>query len=316
MLFDSRLSSLGVLGNNMRIRDFILPHNRRQHYPFVDNKIKTSELLIKASIPTPKLYFSVSRMGESKLFHEKIKEHSSFVVKPAKGAMGNGIVIAEEVYWDDLKRNTTFKTTRRETMSYAAMMYHVSSVLSGLYSLSGQPDQVMVQELLRLDPFFKSITHQGVPDIRVILFYGFPVMAMLRLPTSLSGGRGNLHQGAVGCGVDLKSGLLTHAIQNNRSIDSHPDTKTKIKELKIPYWDKVLILSAKCAQVADINYLGVDIVLDPNKGPMVLELNARPGLSIQLANQKGLLPRLDKVSKLLKENISIEDKVQFSKTSF
>ena len=311
-MFKSQLSSHGILGNNTRVREFILPHNRRQHYPFVDNKIKTSELLDKAYIPTPELYFSISGMGDSKLFHSKIKNHKSFVVKPAKGAMGNGIVIAEEVMWDEIKRNTIFKTTRRETMSYAAIMYHISSILSGLYSLSGQPDQVMVQELLKLDPFFKDITHQGVPDIRVILFYGFPVMAMLRLPTSLSGGRGNLHQGAVGCGVNLKTGKLNFAIQNNRAIYEHPDTKTRIKDLTLPKWEKALNLAAQCAQVADINYLGVDMVLDPEKGPMVLELNARPGLSIQLANQKGLLPRLTKVFDVKNTEMTIEEKVEFS----
>ena len=256
---------------------------------------------MKVSIPTPKLYFSISRMGESKIFHERIKDYPSFVVKPAKGTMGNGIVIAEKVYWTEQKEDTVFKTTRHENMSYAAMMYHISSILSGLYSLSGQPDQVIIQELLNLDPFFKPITHQGVPDIRVILFYGFPVMAMLRLPTSLSGGRGNLHQGAVGCGIDLKTGKLTHAIQNNRALSTHPDTKVKIKDLTLPYWNKTLRLSVRCARVADINYLGVDIVLNPKKGPMVLELNARPGLSIQLANQKGLLPKLKKISELLNE---------------
>jgi alpha-L-glutamate ligase-like protein len=316
VFFKSRLSKLGILGNNTRIREFILPHNRRQHYPFVDNKLKTSELLIKASIPTPKLYFSISGSRDLSDFHSRIKSYKEFVIKAAKGAMGNGIVIAEEVHWNELKKLTSFKTTRRETLSYPAMMYHLTSILSGLYSLSGQPDQVMVQELLKLDPFFKPITYQGVPDIRVILFYGFPAMAMLRLPTSLSGGRGNLHQGAAGCGVDLKTGALTYAIQNNRSIEEHPDTQTKLMDLKLPYWDETLRLAAKCANVADINYLGVDMVLDPKKGPMVLELNARPGLSIQLANQKGLLPRLRKISKLSHNDFTIEEKVQFAKQNF
>lgn len=306
------LKAQGILGNNTRIRDYILPHNLRQDYPFVDNKIKTSELLTKAHIPTPDLYFTIQGMGETKDFHKKVRDLSSFVVKPAKGAMGNGITIAEEINWKEKKTETTFKTTRRETMSYAAMMYHISSVLSGLYSLSGQRDEVMIQEKLNLEPFLKPITHQGVPDIRVILFYGYPVMAMLRLPTSSSGGRGNLHQGAVGCGVRLKNGELVHAIQNNRSLIEHPDTKVKIKGLKLPYWEDTLTLATKCADVVNINYLGVDIVLDPLKGPMVLELNARPGLSIQLANQKGLLPRLEKINTARSKAKSIGDKILFS----
>ncbi len=315
-----KLKSLGILGNNSRIRNYILPHNERRHYPFIDNKIKTSKILHKASIQSPKLYFSLSSHGEIKYFHEKIKELSSFVIKPAKGAMGNGIAIAKEVHWDSLKEDTSFVTTRRETMSYEALMYHISSVLSGLYSLNGQQDEVMIQELLTLDPFFDKITYQGVPDIRVILFYGVPVMSMLRLPTSMSGGRGNLHQGAVGCGIDLKTGRLTYSIQNNKAISAHPDTNQKIKGLTLPLWDDILSLSVACAEVSNINYMGVDIVLDPVKGPMVLELNARPGLSIQLANKQGLHPRLKKIEERLgtknktpNAELSLREKIEFSK---
>jgi hypothetical protein len=44
--------------------------------------------------------------------------------------------------------------------------------------------------------------------------------------------------------------------------------------------------------------MGVDIVLDQNLGPLILEMNARPGLAIQIANQAGLQTRLDKVEAL------------------
>ena len=41
-------------------------------------------------------------------------------------------------------------------------------------------------------------------------------MAMLRLPTKASGGRANLHQGAIGAGVDLVTGVTHHAVLKNR----------------------------------------------------------------------------------------------------
>jgi predicted ATP-grasp superfamily ATP-dependent carboligase len=40
-----------------------------------------------------------------------------------------------------------------------------------------------------------------------------------------------------------------------------------------------------------LGYVGVDIVLDVS-GPMVLEVNKRPGLEIQNTNLAGLLQRL------------------------
>jgi hypothetical protein len=53
------------------------------------------------------------------------------------------------------------------------------------------------------------------------------------------------------------------------------------------------------AQIASgLGYLGVDIVLHPEKGPQVLEINAEPGLTIQLANMAGLRKRLDRVEGL------------------
>ena len=42
-----------------------------------------------------------------------------------------------------------------------------------------------------------------------------------------------------------------------------------------------------------LGYLGTDMVLDRDRGPMLLELNARPGLAIQMANGEGLRRRLD-----------------------
>ena len=50
--------------------------------------------------------------------------------------------------------------------------------------------------------------------------------------------------------------------------------------------------------LAPLGYLGVDIVLDRELGPMMLELNARPGLAIQIANNQGLAPILQYAEKI------------------
>ena len=56
----------------------------------------------------------------------------------------------------------------------------------------------------------------------------------------------------------------------------------------IPYWAEMLDVSRRTSELFPLDYLGVDIILDRAKGPMVMEINVRPGLAIQLANQKGL----------------------------
>jgi len=123
-------------------------------------------------------------------------------------------------------------------------------------------------------------------------------MAMLRLPTKDSGGRANLHQGAIGVGVDISTGITTYAIYYGNLIKFKPGTKRKLHGIKIPNWTKILELAVRCQKVSKLGYLGVDIILHPEKGPMVLEINYQPGPQIQLANMAGLKKRLDRVEDL------------------
>ncbi len=294
------LKKYGILGNNARISDFILPHNKRSAYPLVDNKIKTHSLALKNGISSPELYFTINSYGELKKLHELFKTFKSAVIKPARGSQGNGILVINSIEWNENPNLSRFMTSRKNTTTYSDIEYHVSSILSGLYSLNGEMDQVLVQEKLDSIEDLKKLSFQGLPDIRVILFYGIPIMAMTRLPTQKSQGRGNLHQGAVGLGLRIKDGTVSGAIQDNKNITDHPDLKIPLFDLKVPDWNKVLMLASKCSELVNINYLGVDIVIDPEKGPMLLEMNARPGLSIQLANKAGLIPRLNNVNTFLK----------------
>lgn len=96
-----------------------------------------------------------------------------------------------------------YKTVSGKIVSHEEIEHHISSILSGLYSLGGHRDRVLIEYRVTPDQIFKSISYEGVPDIRIIVLMGYPVMAMLRLPTRQSGGKANLHQGAIGVGVDL-----------------------------------------------------------------------------------------------------------------
>lgn len=316
MIF-SKLKTAGILGINRRIGQYILPHNPRKKYPLVDNKILSAKILQEASIPTPENFLIISSFGDLKHLPSELKGLDDFVVKPAHGAMGNGILIIEKILWPESgnEQEVTFQTTRQNQLGLNDFRYYLSGILSGLYSLNGMPDSIIIQERLKIHHELERYSYRGIPDIRVIVYKGFPVMAMIRFPTQSSGGRANLHQGAVGCGIKMDTGKLTYAVCSNRLMTNHPDTGLVFTDLVIPYWQEVLCIAAQCFEVTEMGYLGVDIVIDPVKGPMLLEMNARPGLSIQTANMEGLVPRLEKIE-LAPPNLAAVERVKYSQQLF
>ena len=128
---------------------------------------------------------------------------------------------------------------------------------------------------------------------------------MLRCATHSSDGRANLHQGAIGVGINLANGKSLYAVQRNAPVYKHPDTEKSFADLEIPHWQQILELSASCYEMTGLGYIGCDIVIDKNQGPVILELNARPGLSIQMANGCGLVPRLKQINVLEPEILSL-----------
>src|SRR5438270_78118 len=118
-------------------------------------------------------------------------------------------------------------------------------------------DAAILQQRIRLHPAFEAITHKGIPDVRVILYRNEPAMAMLRLPTKESNGRANLHQGGIGTGVDLDTGVTHHAVQRNRFVHTHPDTRRPVVGMRVPCWGEVLDMARAVARAVGLGYIGV-----------------------------------------------------------
>jgi alpha-L-glutamate ligase-like protein len=286
------LRARGVLGLNARNRGAIMRHNPRRCYPLVDDKLKTKRLANAADIAVPELYAVLETEHDLGTLGARLAPHSEFVIKPAHGSGGSGVLVI------DGRDAGAYIAADGRRFTREQVEYHASNILSGIYSLGGVPDRAMVEYRVRIDPIFAHVSHHGVPDIRLLVYRGMPAMAMLRLPTRRSAGKANLHQGAVGVGIDLATGATRGGVWLNRSVQAHPDYDRPLAGIVIPNWPCLLELGARCYDLTGLGYLGVDIVLDPERGPLLLELNARPGLAIQIANREGLEPRLAAIDRL------------------
>ena len=295
---------------NSRNSDFIMRYNQRSLYPLVDDKLQTKKLAVDAGMAVPELYGVISSPHDIRRLPEILKGRTRFVIKPANGSGGDGIIVVKGM------QNGRYQKYSGQTLHQEEIDYHMSSTLSGLYSLGGQMDQVIIEYCVRPDPLFRAVSYQGVPDIRIIVFLGHPVMAMARLPTRASSGKANLHQGAIGAGIDLATGMTLEGVWKNQEIKEHPDTGKPVAGITIPYWTEILLLAARCYELSQLGYVGVDVVIDRKLGPLILELNARPGLSIQIANHRGLVNRLRLVEQTGDPKAGADHRVLFARKHF
>lgn len=306
-----KLREHGILGMNCRNRDFIGSYNPRSLFPLVDNKLKTKLLAEEFEVATPRLFFVVSAQHEVESIDKKLIGLTGFAVKPAKGSGGKGILVIIG------RRDDKFIKSSGVEITLEDIKRHMSNALAGLYSLGGKPDVVLVEDLIEFDDVFNGYSFEGVPDIRIIVFKGYPVMAMLRLATKASDGKANLHQGAVGVGLDIATGKALRAVQFSKPVTHHPDTGKPLNEIAINNWRDMLLLASRCFEMTGLGYIGTDIVLDKSRGAQLLELNARPGLAIQVANGRGLLPRLRHIETLkVRLHKTPEARVDYAITHF
>jgi alpha-L-glutamate ligase-like protein len=303
--------SKSVLGINARN----LLYTDRKSISISNSKIRVKEILKENLIPTPETISIIKSFEEINSF-DFSSLPNSFVIKPNKGLGGEGIII---LYGRKKKRNLededAWISANKQIINLSELKIHMVNILNGYYSINKKNDKVILEERIKNPDFFKQSLHisEGLPDIRVIIYKNFPIMAELRIPTIESKGKANLHSGGIGVGIDIANGTTTNAIMKDEYIENHPDTEEKLTGIKIPYWDKILEMAIKSSIAIKASFTGVDISIDKEKGPLVMEVNARPGLSIQIANKDGLKERLESISKLkvnnIKSNINIAKQI-------
>ncbi|MFA7318980.1 MAG: sugar-transfer associated ATP-grasp domain-containing protein [Parcubacteria group bacterium] len=290
-----RKISRQILGMNSRNLEYIRPFNLSRAKKLADNKLLSKKVLAKNDLPVPHLITKIKTIDELENFDWQTLP-GSFALKPNRGFGGEGIVV---VYGKKKNREDAWIKADRSLITVDDLKNHIRNILDGSYSLSGTPDIAFFEERLQLLKLFKPYSFKGIPDIRIIIFNKVPVMAMLRLPTKLSGGKANLQQGAIGVGIDMATGTTTSAVQGKSTmVEYAPDTRLLLSGIKIPYWNDILKMAVRAQEISGLGFLGADIAIDKERGPVIVELNARPGLSIQIANLAGLKKRLQKISDL------------------
>lgn len=296
-----------TLGMNARNFAYIRKYNRRKYKLIADDKLRTKELMLEHNVPTAEFLAKFTDFKSVRNF-DWDSLPKEFVVKPSHGYGGRGIFVVDN--WDG-ERGTDQEGKPLDIFQLEAEIF---GALDGAHSLNNLADSVFIEERIHIHPFFRKLTNEGVPDIRVIVFNKIPVMAMLRLPTSHSYGKANLHLGALGIGIDMRTGITTYGVIKNDRVKKIPDTKTKVRGLKIPLWKEILTVASQSQECSKLGFVGIDIVLDEEKGPLVLEVNARPGLSIQVANQDSLRTRLERVTSM--DVPSVKKGVELAQTLF
>ena len=273
-----------ILGINRRNRVVIHQTNHKRDVALADDKVLSKSILSDHHIPVPQTHMTFSEVREIKERWHHLVALDEFVVKPANGKKGQNILVLE-------RQKEGWVTPGGRFITASNLKKSIAEIVMGGNSKKGR-DTAIVEYRVEPHPFFTAIYNQGLPDIRVITHHDEIVQAMLRIPTKDSDGKANLHQGALGIGIDIDTGRLKHGLYKDAYIAEHPDSQTYFEGEIIPYWEKILKMCRQTAEILPLKYLGIDVVIDSQEGPLILEINARPGLQIQNINAQGLRPLL------------------------
>ncbi|MDH3326913.1 MAG: hypothetical protein OEM38_09385 [Gammaproteobacteria bacterium] len=265
---------------NQRNLEYIYPSNNRVDFPIADDKLLTKKYLLKAGVPHPETYQVYGYFFDLRNLDLDLSERSDFVIKPARGSGGGGIIVIVR------KENGYWYSVGGKQYSLEDLRRHMCDIIFGIYSF-GIRDEVVIEQRIIQHDSVNEITEGGLADVRLIVYQHQPIMAMMRLPTSASDGKANLHQGAIGVGVDIDSGITIHATHEGSYLDAHPDSNVFLIGRKIVYWSDIIKIGIQISNLVPLKYLGVDIAVS-HEGPKVLEINVRPGIEIQNVNGKGM----------------------------
>lgn len=283
----SRLSSdrrrrNDLFGMNRRNLEMVYALNQRRDYPLADDKLLSKQHLSAAGVPVAETLAVCDGLFAIPRTLERLRDEAQFVIKPSSGSGGDGVLVVGE-------REGEFRWRRAGggVVGRDELQRHLANVVFGAFSHEME-DRAFAERRVEPHPVYRALWADGLCDVRVITVDEVPTMAMVRVPTEMSRGRANLHQGGIGLAVDLAKGVTFRAVRKRIPIERHPDTGAQLVGIRLPDWKQMLEVATQAAASVPLGYLGVDLVVDARRGPLVLEINARPGLEIQNVHGRGL----------------------------
>jgi alpha-L-glutamate ligase-like protein len=274
-----------LLGINSRNLNLVYRHNSKDLLMLATDKLASKEVLTGLNIPVPKTLLEIRNHQDLSDINESLMKLDAFVIKPNAGSQGKGILVIRE-------NTEQFIGASGKSYTLIDLKKHIKEILIGHFSQCGDQDVAYIEPLIRQDKQLNTLSNLGLSDIRVILGKGQIVSAMLRVPTTGSNGKANLHQGAIGISVDIHTGKTQSAMHKGKPIFQHPDSGSELIGFQVPYWDQICEMAKNSFHAIPLGYLGVDICIDEKIGPLVLEVNGRAGLEIQNVQQQGLRQQL------------------------
>lgn len=215
-----------VLGMNARNHQYLARYNTTKGKKIANSKLLTKSTLIKHKLPVPRLYRVFRNDNDISKF-DFTRLPDNFVIKPNKGLGGEGIIVVES----GDPTSGVWSTSQQTSINIEDIKLHIADILEGRFSIDDAPDYAFVEERVRIHPAFEKFAYHGTPDVGVLVFNNVPVMAFLRLPTRESGGRANMFQGAIACGIDIASGTTTYGVRYTDYINFYPGTRIRMGKI-------------------------------------------------------------------------------------
>ena len=288
----ARSRAATVLSMNRRNLHYIYTRNQRKHFPLADDKLLAKEVLVAAGVRMPETYLTYSYFYELRNLENELDAYHDFVIKPAQGSGGNGIIVIVG------RSGRNWLGISGKIYTLYDLKKHISDIIFGVFSFD-LGDRAIIESRIIQHAEIQELSPLGLADVRVIMCDDMPVMSMTRIPTRKSEGKANLHQGALGIAIDIANGITTHGSFLGEPIDRHPDSNIQLIGRTMPFWPEIIELAKRAARAVPLKYLGVDISISPD-GPQLLEINVRPGLEIQNVNERGMLEILSDMT--IREN--------------
>jgi alpha-L-glutamate ligase-like protein len=277
-----------VLSMNRRNLHYIYTRNERRHFPLADDKLLAKEVLVAAGVRMPETYRIYSYFYELRNLERDLEVFHDFVIKPAQGSGGNGIIVIVG------RSGKDWLGISGKTYTAYDLQKHITDIIFGVYSFD-LSDRAIIESRITQHAEMEELSPLGLADVRVIMCDESPVMSMTRIPTRQSDGKANLHQGALGVAIDIATGVTMQGRFLGQPVDRHPDSGILLLGRTMPFWADIIDLARRAAKAVPLKYLGVDISISPD-GPQLLEINVRPGLEIQNVNGRGMLPILQAIN--------------------